>query len=74
MPRPTQLPINEGGVLEALERRDRPLLAPELAELLRASVGKIYRLARQGVLPSYRVGNTVQFDGALVARRLRGER
>lgn len=42
--------------------RLRMISADELAEVLNLSVDSIYRLARRGVLPAFRVGRTVRFD------------
>ena len=69
----SSLPIIDSGILEKLERIDHPLIAPELAQMFRSSVQKVYRLARNNVIPSFRFGGSVLFDGAKVARRLRGE-
>lgn len=69
----SSLPIINTGVLEKLERIDHPLRAAELAQMFRSSLQKVYRLARNNVIPRIRFGGSVLFDGVKVARRLRGE-
>lgn len=43
----------------------------QVAELLGVSEKKIYRLAAAGVLPSFRVGSAIRFDGQDMADWLR---
>lgn len=59
-------------VFSKLERAQRPLLATEVAELFRSSLGKVYRLARANLIPSFRFGGSVLFDPKALADRLRG--
>lgn len=58
-------------LIEILERRGEALNVHQVAELLGVSEKKVYRLAAAGVLPTFRVGKAIRFDGQDVADWLR---
>lgn len=58
-------------VLRTLEARDDALKARELAKLLGVTRQHVYKMAAEGLIPSFRVGVAVRFDPALVAEWLR---
>lgn len=47
------------------------LTAPELAALLKLPVARIYRLAREGQLPHFKVGRSVRFDHEAVLESMK---
>jgi excisionase family DNA binding protein len=49
----------------------KALTAYELAELLSVSAISVFRLAKKGVLPAFRVGTSLRFCPAAIARWLR---
>lgn len=52
----------------------RPLVkADRLAELLAVSVSRVYSLASDGTIPSYRLGSAVRFDPVEVLETLKKE-
>lgn len=58
-------------LIEIFESRKEALNVEQVAELLGVSEKKIYRLSAAGVLPSFRVGSAVRFDGQDMADWLR---
>lgn len=56
---------------DRIERMDRALTANELAEMLTVSKITIFKLAKAGRIPSFRVGTCVRFDPRSVAQWLR---
>lgn len=58
-------------IIQALEARDEAMRARELAKLLGVTRQHVYKMAAEGVIPSFRVGSSVRFDPALVAEWLR---
>jgi excisionase family DNA binding protein len=58
-------------IIQALEARDGALRARELAKLLGVTRQHVYKMAAEGVIPSFRVGASVRFDPALVTEWLR---
>ena len=52
--------------------QDRYLDAQEVADLFDFSRGKVYRLAREGVLPGVLLGSTWRFSGAAIQRVIEG--
>jgi excisionase family DNA binding protein len=48
-------------------------MAEELSELLSLSVKHLYRLAKSGRMPNYRIGGAVRFDPQAVADWLEGK-
>ncbi len=63
---------DQGSIVEGLLQRKTALTAEEVAELLGTSSVQIYRLARRGSLPSFRIASSVRFDPRKVAEFLRG--
>lgn len=49
----------------------RALTAPQVAEILSVSVVSIFRLAKRGVIPAFRVGTSLRFCPAAIAQWLR---
>jgi len=60
-------------VLESLARSQHLLKARELAAILSMSVAGVFKAAREGRLPCLRIGYSIRFDGAQVARVLSGK-
>ena len=60
------------GIISRLCLITRPLSAPELAEMLGVHKVTVYKLARRGVIPSYRIASAVRFDAVAVASWLSG--
>lgn len=56
---------------DEIEQIGRALTAEELAERLHVTPAMVRKLAREGRLPSFRVGSAVRFDPRLVAAWLR---
>jgi excisionase family DNA binding protein len=56
---------------EQLEQIKHALKASELADLLAVSRILIFKLAKAGRIPSFRVGSCVRFDPRTVAKWLR---
>ena len=62
-----------GNLMNATIAPERLVTATQLAESLDVRVGMVYRMARRGVLPCYRIGRRVRFDLAEVRQVLRPE-
>jgi excisionase family DNA binding protein len=56
---------------QRIEGIKRAITANELAELLAVSTITVYKMAKTGRLPSFRVGTAVRFDPCAVAEWLR---
>jgi excisionase family DNA binding protein len=56
---------------DQIENIGRALTAEDLAEKLHVTPAMIRKLAREGRLPSFRVGTAVRFDPKLVAAWMR---
>jgi excisionase family DNA binding protein len=56
---------------DRIERIERALTANELAEMLTVSRITIFKQAKAGRIPSFRVGSCVRFDPHSVAQWLR---
>ena len=56
---------------ERIERMGRALTANELAEMLTVSKITIFKQAKAGRIPSFRIGTCVRFDPRSVAQWLR---
>jgi excisionase family DNA binding protein len=56
---------------EKIERFGRALNAKELAEILNVSKVTIFKQAKAGRIPSFRIGTSVRFDPVSVGRWLR---
>jgi len=57
---------------DSIEKFNRALTASELAKFFRVNKLTIYRRAKAGTLPHFRVGTCVRFDPCAVASWLRG--
>jgi excisionase family DNA binding protein len=55
-----------------IEQIHHAITAPELARFLAVSPITVYKLAKAGRLPSFRIGTSVRFDPRAVAEWLRG--
>ncbi len=49
-------------LVEDLEKRQRALRVSELADLFQVSPMTIYRAAKEGTLPSFKIGSSLRFD------------
>jgi excisionase family DNA binding protein len=58
-------------IATTIEQFDHALTAPELARLLSVHVLTIYRAAKSGALPCFRINSAVRFDPSTIARKLR---
>ena len=56
---------------QRIEEIRRAMTATEVAELLEVSPITVYKMAKAGWLPSFRVGTSVRFDPRAVAEWLR---
>ena len=56
---------------EDLERLRHAITAKDVAEVLAISPITVYKLAKEGKLPSLRIGGAVRFDPRAVAQWLR---
>lgn len=68
---PTLKPTEPLSLADRIERIGRALTANELAEMLTVSRITIFKLAKRGRIPSFRIGTCVRFDPHSVARWLR---
>ena len=59
------------GLIEGIEKKQRALTAREVAEFFRVSDMTIYRLAKAGSIPSFKIGNSLRFDPKVLASWLR---
>lgn len=59
-------------LVQRLNRIERPLTAPALAELLGVSKITLYKMAHKGSIPSFRIATAVRFDARAIARWLAG--
>ncbi len=57
---------------QRIEGIKRAITATELAEWLAVSPITVYKMAKAGTLPSFRVGTAVRFDPRAIAQWLRG--
>jgi excisionase family DNA binding protein len=57
-------------VIRNLETRENALKAPELAKILGVTRQHVYKMAADGLIPSFHIGGAVRFDPALVAEWL----
>lgn len=49
-------------VLDRLLAFDRAMIVEEVAALFQVEKGTIYKQARRGAIPSFRIGTSVRFD------------
>ena len=62
---------NASVLVENLEKRGRALKVSEVADLFRVSPMTIYRAAKDGSLPSFKVGSSLRFDPKAVVAWLK---
>ena len=60
-------------LIEQIERTGRALTADDLARLLSVSRITIFKQAKAGRIPSFRIGTCVRFDPQAVAKWLRAQ-
>ncbi len=58
-------------LVENLEKRERALKVSEVADLFQVSPMTIYRAAKEGSLPSFKVGSSLRFDPKIVTAWLK---
>lgn len=58
---------------DRIDAMDHALTVKELAPLLSVSSTSLYNRAREGRIPSYRIGGSVRFDPHTVAEWLRAQ-
>ena len=58
-------------IADQIEKLGRALTAAELAKFLSVSRITVFKLAKAGRIPSFRIGTCVRFDGKSVANWLR---
>lgn len=58
-------------IIQTLEARDQAMKAGEIARLLGVTRQHIYKMAADGRIPSFQIGDSVRFDPAQVAEWLR---
>jgi excisionase family DNA binding protein len=54
-----------------LDKRATALTVSEVAEILSISERQVYKLASEGVIPSFRIGSSIRFDPSHIAAWLR---
>jgi excisionase family DNA binding protein len=62
---------NESSLADQIERTGHALTADDLAKLLSVSRVTIFKQAKAGRIPSFRIGTCVRFDPNAVAEWLR---
>lgn len=68
---PERLFTGAAKILQILDAREQAMKAGEIAKLLGVTRQHIYKMAADGRLPSFEVGDSVRFDPAQVAEWLR---
>lgn len=61
---------NNTSIVQRLNAISHAVKAPLLAEMLQLDLVTVYKMARLGELPSYRIGYSVRFDPREVAKWL----
>jgi excisionase family DNA binding protein len=56
---------------DSLEKRATALTVSDVASLLNISERQVYKLAADGRIPSFKIGNSIRFDPAAFAAWLR---
>jgi len=64
-------PSAGGSLADQIARSRSALTADQLAESLSLSVVTIFKLARRGIIPAVRMGSSVRFCGAAIAKWLK---
>ncbi len=70
-PQPPVNPLEPLSVAERIERMDSAMTAEQLAKILNVSKITIFKQAKAGRIPSFRIGTCVRFDPRAVANWLR---
>jgi excisionase family DNA binding protein len=70
---PSSVHQNNISIADRLDLMDRALTVKQLAPLLNVSFTSLYNRAREGRIPSYRIGGSVRFDPHTVAEWLRAQ-
>lgn len=60
-------------IIDTLDITDHAMTARDVARLLQLSLQTVYELAKDGTLPSFKVGWSLRFDPAILAEQLRRE-
>ena len=60
-----------GTLADRIAGSGKALTAYELADLLSVSAISIFRLAKRGLIPAFRIGTSLRFCPAAIARWLR---
>jgi excisionase family DNA binding protein len=60
-------------IADRIDAMDHALTVKELAPLLNLSSTSLYNRAREGCIPSYRIGGSVRFDPHTTAEWLRAQ-
>jgi excisionase family DNA binding protein len=60
-------------IADQIESIERALTAYDLAEILSVSPITIFKQAKSGRIPSFRIGTCVRFDPKIIAEWLRGQ-
>ena len=60
-------------IADQIDAMDHALTVKELAPLLSLSFTTLYNRAREGSIPSYRIGGSVRFDPHIIAGWLRAQ-
>ena len=70
---PSSAHQNNLSIADRLDLMDHALTVKQLAPLLNVSLTSLYNRAREGRIPSYRIGGSVRFDPHTVAEWLRAK-
>jgi excisionase family DNA binding protein len=62
--------VPEGSLADKIAKVGRAMTADEVAAMLAVSRIVVYKMAKAGRIPSFRVGTCVRFDPRAVAERL----
>ncbi len=68
----TRKPEGVGSLPQRIECIQKAMTARQVAEFLAISPITVYKMAKAGRLPSFRVGTAVRFDPRAIAQWLRG--
>ena len=64
---PTAQAPQPNALRERILAFDHALTAPEVSTLFSLTPATVYRLAKEGVIPNFRIGTSVRFDPRLLA-------
>ena len=71
IPKVSDDPRSQATIADQIERFQGALTARQLSELLSVSAVTVFKMAKSGRLPSFRIGASVRFCPATIARWLR---